>query len=79
MKTLGYYFLIGFASLSLSACTNTNNSKDSVKEAEKANDLTFEKDIDAAFLNDADFVVLSYNSGLTEIEIWNIPQSNAEA
>lgn len=73
MKALIYYILIGFLSSIILSC---NRSSDSVKRAEKTNDSVFENDINKAFLNDADFVVMAFNSGLTEIEIGNMAQKN---
>jgi putative membrane protein len=58
-------------------CNNTTKTKDSVKRAEKTNDSVFKGDINHAFLNDADFVVVAFNAGLTEIEVGNIAQKNA--
>lgn len=77
MKTLSYYILTGFISIAMFACNNASKTKDSVKRAEKTNDSVFKNDINHAFLNDADFVVMAFNSGLTEIEIGNIAQKNA--
>lgn len=77
MKTLGYYILTGFISIAMFACNNTTKTKDSVKRAEKTNDSVFKGDINHAFLNDADFVVVAFNAGLTEIEVGNIAQKNA--
>ena len=77
MKSLSYYILIGFISIIMFACNNTTKTKDSVKRAEKTNDSVFKDDINHAFLNDADFVVVAFNAGLTEIEIGNIAQKNA--
>lgn len=77
MKTLSYYILTGFISIAMFACNNTTKTKDSVKRAEKTNDSVFKGDINHAFLNDADFVVVAFNAGLTEIEVGNIAQKNA--
>lgn len=77
MKTLSYYILTGFISIAMFACNNGTKSKDSVKRAEKTNDSVFKEDINHAFLNDADFVVVAFNAGLTEIEVGNIAQKNA--
>lgn len=77
MKTLSYYLLIGFMFMNALACNQSTKSQDSVKSAEKKNDSVFKKDVNSAFLNDADFVVLAYNSGLTEIEMGKIAQKNA--
>lgn len=77
MKTLGYYILTGFISIAMFGCNNTTKTKDSVKRAEKTNDSVFKGDINHAFLNDADFVVVAFNAGLTEIEVGNIAQKNA--
>lgn len=74
MKTLSYFILIGFATMFTFAC---NNSSDSVKRAEKTNDSVFKKDVNSAFLNDADFVVQAFNSGLTEVDAGNIAKENA--
>lgn len=77
MKTLSYYILTGFISIAMFACNSATKSKDSVKRAEKTNDSVFKEDINHAFLNDADFVVVAFNAGLTEIEVGNIAQKNA--
>lgn len=73
MKTLRY---LGLIALVLFSCTNSPKTVDSVKKADKINDLTFKDDANKEFLNDADFVVEAYNIGLTEIELGTIAQQN---
>ena len=67
---------MGLLSSSILACNNSNKSSDSVKKADKLNDSVFKNDINKEILNDADFMVSAFNTGLTEIEIGQLAQKN---